>query len=144
MHLLEFLKYSLSGRKVFIGIIFSLISSFSSAQTITLEKVHRLGFSPFSTTTTDGKYRVSFDGELVIVKENDDTVTQCGIKQNTRILIEDDFGKIHKPRSLEGACPELTQLIISEDIKGGAHLLLSRFMDGMRYRSSLKKLKYMN
>lgn len=128
-------------------IIISLLAlnlHFSYAQTITLEKVHRTGFDPFFSSTKDGEYQVSFDGEVVNLSKKSDSVITCRIKNNTRSLIEDAKGKLHKPRILEASCPELTDLMIIEDIKGGVHMSLNRFMDGMRYRSSLEKLKSKN
>lgn len=117
---------------------------FSYAQTITLEKIHRIGFKPFSTSTKDGEYQVNFDGEVVSLLKKSDGAITCRIRSNTRQLIEDDAGKLHKPRILEASCPELTNLMIIENIKGGVHMDLSRFMDGMRYRNPLEKLKYRN
>lgn len=126
-------------------IITALLSlQISHAQTITLEKVHRMGFKPFSTSTKDGKYQINFDGEIINLFEKPDKMITCKVKNNTRNLIEDDTGKLHKPRFLEASCPELTDLMIIEDIKGGVHINLSRFMDGMRYRDSLEKLKFKN
>ena len=117
---------------------------FIHAQTIILEKVHRMGFKPFSTSTKDGEYQIDFDGEVVTLLKKADSVITCRIRSNTRQLIEDDAGKLHKPRILEASCPELTDLMIIENIKGGVQMNLSRFMDGMRYRNPLEKLKYRN
>ena len=130
--------------KIIIISLLTLNLHFSYAQTIALEKVHRTGFDPFFTSTKDGEYQVNFDGEVVNLSKKSDGVITCRIKSNTRNLIEDGKGKLHKPRILEASCPELTDLMIIEDIKGGVHMSLNRFMDGMRYRSSLEKLKSKN
>ena len=117
---------------------------FIHAQTFILEKVHRMGFKPFSTSTKDAEYQIDFDGEVVTLLKKADSAITCRIRSNTRQLIEDDAGKLHKPRILEASCPELTDLMIIENIKGGVQMNLSRFMDGMRYRNPLEKLKYRN
>ena len=73
--------------KIIIIPLLALNLHFSYAQTIALEKVHRTGFDPFFSSTKDGEYQVSFDGEVVNLSKKSDSVITCRLNNHQLKLV---------------------------------------------------------